>query len=53
VRDRVDNKPVRGAVSTFQLTAGPHVLRLGNRKSGMRIERVVIARRDLGWRPAD
>jgi hypothetical protein len=52
VRDRVDGKPVRGAVGVFALSVGPHVLRLGNRESGMRLARVVIVRRDLGWRPA-
>jgi polygalacturonase len=51
VRDRVDDKPVRGSHSVLRLTKGPHTLVLRNRESGMKIDTLVIARKDLNYIP--
>jgi polygalacturonase len=52
VRNRVDDKPVSGAKTVFRLAKGLHTLVLRNRESGMKIDGVVVARKELGYEPA-
>lgn len=51
VRARLDDKVQPGSAAVFTLAAGESVLRLSNRESGMRVQRVVVVRRELAWQP--
>ncbi|NCO37243.1 MAG: hypothetical protein AUJ96_16910 [Armatimonadetes bacterium CG2_30_66_41] len=52
VRNRVDDKPVPKAKPVYGLTKGLHTLAIRNRESGMKLDRVIIVREDVGYDPA-
>jgi len=47
VRDRINDKPVPDSFTTYNLTAGEHVLKLKNREDGTRISRILIMKKTL------
>ncbi len=53
VRDRRDGKPDFAGRTVFPLAAGEHLLRLRNRESGTRIERIAIVREGVVFPPGE
>jgi hypothetical protein len=52
VRDRTDGKSTPEGAVTVSLDKGEHVLRLRNRETGTRIQRIVLASKALAFDPA-